>query len=158
MAVDESMFNDVVMDYYVAPSNKRDCECPSGTSRGSVPGCADDVVVSVRLGDGNLDDRDLDDVCWNGTACMAGTASASIMTEALTGVSSDEAHETVQRIRGFMKDRSASINAEGVLAEMQVLGGYRSNPVRVKCVLLPWEALDEALTLAETKHATPARR
>src|SRR5690349_25147060 len=99
MAVDESMFNDVVMDYYVAPSNKGDCECASGTSRGSVPGCADDVVVSVRIGDGNLDDRDLDDVCWNGTAWMAGTASASIMTEVLIGQLLDAAHAADKRIR-----------------------------------------------------------
>ena len=141
------MFNDVVMDHNVSPRNKHDCACPDGASRGTVPGCADDVVVAVRLGD-----EALDEVCWNGTACSAGTASASIMTEAVSGDDPAVAHKKVEMIRQFMRDRNVSVEEDDALSEMEALGGYRTNPVRVKCVLLPWEALDEALSLAEKKR------
>ena len=146
MSLGASLFNDIVMDHNVAPRNKRKAESPDGFSRGTVPGCSDDVVVEVQLGE-----HELSDVCWHGQACSAGTASASIMTEAVQGDGPDQVHQKVEMIRKFMRDRGASVEDDEALAEMEALGGYRTNPVRVKCVLLPWEALDEALKNAEGK-------
>ena len=37
------------------------------------------------------------------------------------------------------------------LGDLESLEGIRRYPVRIKCALLAWEALDEALTLAEGK-------
>jgi NifU-like protein involved in Fe-S cluster formation len=74
------------------------------------------------------------------------------MTEAVSGSDPGVAHRKVEAIRRFMRDRSVSVEDDDALYEMEALGGYRTNPVRVKCVMLPWEALDEALTLAEKKR------
>ena len=145
------LYHDIILEHFEFPRNKGACTCPDASSRGANAMCGDDLLVSLRL-NGAADA--LEAVCWDGHACAIGEASASMMTEAVTGQDKDGARRWVQAVRGLVTGRQDGPAADLELGDLEALEGIRQYPVRIKCALLAWEALDEALSLAE--RARPA--
>ena len=153
------LYHDIILEHYEFPRNKGACTCPDASSRGANAMCGDDLLVSLRL-NGAADA--LEEVCWDGHACAIGEASASMMTEAVTGQGKDGARRWVQAVRGLVTGRQDEPTGDLELGDLEALEGIRQYPVRIKCALLAWEALDEALSLAERARpadsAAPAAR
>jgi nitrogen fixation NifU-like protein len=150
------LYHDIILEHYEYPRHKGECSCPDATARGANAMCGDDLRVSLRL-----DPRatTLEEVCWEGHACAIGEASASMMAEAVSGQPKDEARRWVKTVRGLVTGRPQEMAPDLELGDLESLEGIKRYPVRVKCALLAWEALDEALGIAERKRAAaPAER
>jgi nitrogen fixation NifU-like protein len=143
------LYHDIILEHYEYPRNKGEIERPDATSRGANAMCGDDLAVAVRLGDAG---EDVEEVGWTGHACAIGEASASMMTEAVKGGARDDARRWVKTVRGLVTNRPGDVDPQIELGDLESLEGIKNYPVRVKCALLAWEALDEALTLAEKKR------
>jgi len=150
MSTQNPLYHDIILEHYEYPRNKGMCSGADATSRGANAMCGDDLRVSLRLDD---DAAALEEVCWDGHACAIGEASASMMTEAVTGRPKEEARRWVRTVRGFVTGREDEVAPDLELGDLEALEGIRQYPVRIKCALLAWEALDEALGLAERKRA-----
>ncbi len=148
MALDE-LYKEVILDHYKNPRNKR--EIPDAALRYSKnnPLCGDEITVFV-----NEDDGTIVDVSFVGQGCSISQSSASMMTEAVAGKSRDEADERIGAFRGMM---AGEVEAdEDAFGELVALKGVVKYPVRVKCAVLAWDVLQEALAGAgEAEGAAP---
>ncbi len=148
MALDE-LYKEVILDHYKNPRNKR--EIPDAALRYSKnnPLCGDEITVFVDEDDGTIVD-----VSFVGQGCSISQSSASMMTEAVAGKSRDEADERIGAFRGMM---AGEVEAdEDAFGELVALKGVVKYPVRVKCAVLAWDVLQEALAGAgEAEGAAP---
>ena len=145
MTTANPLYHDIILEHYEYPRNKGLLADADATSRGDNPTCGDDLFVSVKVAC-----DDCPRVGWDGHACAIGEASASMMAEVVEGKGSAEARRWIQTVRGLLTGRGEVSRTE--LGDVEALEGIRKYPVRIKCALLAWEALDEALTIAEGKN------
>ncbi len=134
----EGIYKDVLMDHYRNPRNRGELDDADVVCRGSNPRCGDDIEVGVRF-DGDC----LAKVGFRGRGCAICLASASMMTEAVTGTDRERAQEMCDDLRHWM---ASADDAWGRLPDtLRALASARSHPARRRCVLLAWEALEDAL-------------
>ena len=137
MALDE-LYKEVILDHYKNPRNKR--EIPDAALRCSKnnPLCGDEITVFV-----NEDDGTISDVAFVGQGCSISQSSASMMTEAAAGKTREEVEQRIGAFRGMM---AGEVEAdEDAFGELVALKGVVKYPVRVKCAVLAWDVLQEAL-------------
>ncbi len=100
------------------------------------PLCGDEVTVYAAFyGD------TVSEVRFTGRGCSISQASASMMTERLTGKSREEAEA---EIAGF-KSRMTGDGEFSDTEELAALGGVIRYPSRIRCATLAWTAFEEGL-------------
>lgn len=118
------------------------------------PVCGDEVTLRLRLGPGEGGERVLADVSYDAAGCSISQASASVMVEALTGRSAAEAvraytvfHDIVTTRGTTSLDPLDGVDPElaEALGDAPAFAGVAKYPARVKCALLGWTALRQAL-------------
>ena len=137
MALDE-LYKEVILDHYKNPRNKR--EMPGAVLQCSKnnPLCGDEITVFV-----NEDGTIVTDVSFVGQGCSISQSSASMMTETVAGKTRDEVEERIGAFRGMM---AGEVEAdEDAFGELVALRGVVKYPVRVKCAVLAWDVLQDAL-------------
>jgi nitrogen fixation protein NifU and related proteins len=132
----EDLYREIILDHYRSPRNKRRGVEGAVSVKHDNPLCGDELFLSVDVQDGSLSD-----VAFDGKGCSISQASASMMTEAVTGHSVEEALELAETIRLMMHGESP----DGDLGDLMALEGVAKFPVRVKCALLAWMALKDVL-------------
>ena len=106
---------------------------------GDNPVCGDEIHLGVKFdADGGLQD-----IKFTGHGCAISQASASLMTMKLRGKSRDQATEMFRAFHDLVTEERAE--APKMLGDLQVMQGVRKFPQRVKCAILPWRALEQAL-------------
>ena len=147
MSLDD-LYKEVILDHYQNPRNRGQLDKPDVATRGHNPLCGDEVILSVKLNG----DR-IDDIAFSGRGCSISQASASMMTEGVKGHPLDVARELMAGFREMMTGSGAT-DGLGGNEDMEALQGVKKFPVRVKCALLPWTALEEVIdTLQGAKSA-----
>jgi nitrogen fixation NifU-like protein len=112
---------------------------PSVRVHGHNPLCGDEVDIMLKMEGGRVAD-----VMFSGRGCSISQASASMMTEGVKGLADEDADELVGGFREMMVG-SGSLDGLHGNEELEALQGVKKYPVRVKCAMLPWNALREAL-------------
>jgi nitrogen fixation protein NifU and related proteins len=135
----DDLYKDVILDHYQHPRNRGQLENPDVATRGHNPLCGDEVILGVKLSG----DR-IDDIAFGGRGCSISQASASMMTEGVKGRPIDEARALMAGFREMMTGSGAT-DGLGENEDMAALQGVKRFPVRVKCALLPWTALEEVI-------------
>ena len=132
-----SLYQEVILDHYKRPRNFGAVDPQSASAEGYNPLCGDQVSVSLRM-NGDV----VEDVAFEGVGCAISTASASLMTEAVKGKTREEASRIFDDFRKLV---TGDEPPEGDLGKLEILGGVRDYPVRIKCAVLAWHALKSAL-------------
>lgn len=114
------------------------------------PTCGDEVTVRVHVS-GAGSDAVLEDVSYDALGCSISVASASIMAQEITGHELHEAAKTYAAVRAMLTSKGADQGDEAVIGDGVALAGVARYPARVKCALLGWMALEDAL--AQAGHA-----
>ncbi len=140
------MYQDGLLAHHRAPHNRRVIETPTAVGARKNPVCGDEIMVMVVLDVGV--GRDIvGDVAFTGRGCSIATASASMMTDAVTGLAVSEALAVADAVDRMLHASGADASAESVLPEaLTPLLGVAPFPGRHGCAMLPWQALREALT------------
>jgi nitrogen fixation NifU-like protein len=126
----------VLLDHVKRPRNFGRLERPDRVAKGDNPLCGDNITVHL-----DLEGDRIADVRFEGSGCAISTASASMMTEAVTGKTVAEAQALFDGVVGMLT-QGGDPKAAGKLV---VLEGVRDYPVRVKCATLAWHTLKAAL-------------
>jgi nitrogen fixation NifU-like protein len=134
------LYERMILDHQKRPRNFRAIE-RGQAAEGHNPLCGDRLTVYLRV----EGDR-IVDASFLGTGCAIATASASMMTELVTGRTVGEADALFADVRRLLT--SAPEAPVDDLGAITALAGVRRFPSRVKCATLAWEAL-----LAATSHA-----
>jgi nitrogen fixation NifU-like protein len=142
----EDLYREIILDHYRSPRNKRRGVEGAIAVKHDNPLCGDELHLAVDVQDGELSD-----VAFDGKGCSISQASASMMTEAVQGKTVKDALGLTETIRLMMHGTSPSED----LGDLMALEGVAKFPVRVKCALLAWMALKDALTQngQEASHA-----
>ena len=141
----EELYRDVILDHYRKPRHPGEIENADATVEGVNPSCGDELLLTLRW-DGDT----VADAAISGTGCSISQASASMMTDAIIGMTDDEVRELVSRIKAMMtiEEGDPGIDPErpgAALGDIEALQGVRKFPVRIKCADLAWTALQEVL-------------
>jgi nitrogen fixation NifU-like protein len=112
-----------VLEHFRRPRNQRSLEHPTATREGFNPLCGDRVRIEIEVADATITSA-----AFTANACAICTASASLLTE---------------RVRGLTLDRASQVtDAEAVAAlDTEIPAG------RMLCAILPLRTLREALAM-----------
>ena len=132
------LYRDVIVDHNRHPRNFGRLPQPSHTAEGNNPLCGDQLTLTVLM-DGDV----VRDVRFDGHGCAISTASASLMTEALKGLSASDAKALFASFHAMLTGEQQATDA--ALGKLEVLAGVREFPTRIKCATLAWHALLAAL-------------
>lgn len=147
MSVDlHALYQEVVLDHNRHPRNFRAMQ-GGRKAEGFNRICGDRVTVHLRV------EADvIRDACFQGSGCAIVKASASLMTEHIRDLTLADAAALVERLRRTLSaPPGAPIDDLGALG---ALTGVRLFPIRIKCAVLPWEALLAALSARDEVVST----
>jgi nitrogen fixation NifU-like protein len=130
------LYQEVILDHNRRPRNFGPLPAANRRAEGHNPLCGDRVTVYLDVEGGRIRD-----VSFEGAGCAISTASASLMTEALKGLSLEEARTL---FHGFHELVTKGDEGED-LGKLAVFTGVREYPMRVKCATLAWHTLMAAL-------------
>lgn len=134
----DDLYREVILDHYRRPRGREPLTCPDVENEGLNPTCGDEVKIAVKF-DG---DR-VKDVSVTGRGCAISTAAGSMLAEVLPGKSREEVEELTGLVKRMMHEDVDLSSLE--IGDLDALAGVRQFPVRVKCALLAWVTLAEAL-------------
>lgn len=146
------LYQDVIFDHYRKPRHFGHLVHPDRVAQGHNPLCGDRIALELTLGDGDT----IRDMAFSGEGCAISTASASLLTEAVIGMRIDEA----LILFGLMHDalvEGATLDSAAV-GKLAALEGVKQFPARVKCAMLAWRTLHNALTQQADIASTEAEQ
>jgi nitrogen fixation NifU-like protein len=134
----EELYKEVILDHYRTPRNKGHLDPHDVALERNNPLCGDELELFLKF-----DGEKLGEIAFDGKGCSISLASASMMTEKVKGLSVKDAGEMAETIKRMMAGEE-----EGdpeILGDLVSLKGVVKYPVRIKCALLGWNTLLEAL-------------
>jgi nitrogen fixation NifU-like protein len=148
MSLDD-LYKEVILDHYKNPRNKRELpEAELSCSRNN-PLCGDEITVYAHVADGAVAD-----VAFQGQGCSISQSSASMLTEAVKGKPVSDALHLTADFRGMMAGDVEP--SEDEFGDLVALKGVVKYPIRIKCAVLAWDVLQEALAGAGEATASAA--
>ena len=136
----DDLYQDIILSHNKRPRNFGELDPHSHEAEGYNPLCGDRFKIYVQK-TGDL----IESVHFTGEGCAISKASASIMTEAVKGLSIKELEEKVAEALELLTGKEEPDVAPFDLGEMAALIGVRKFPPRVKCATLGWHTLEAAL-------------
>ena len=133
------LYQDIILEHSKRPRNYRTLEAANRKAEGFNPLCGDHFTVYLEIGDGQIRD-----ISFQGSGCAISKASASMMTQALKGKSTEEAEELFQKFHHVVTGKNGTESRDD-LGKLEAFAGVSEYPVRVKCATLAWHALRAAL-------------
>lgn len=139
----------IILEHSRRPRHR--CGCAGATHRAHTenPNCGDEVEVQLRL----AADGRIAEATFLGQGCALSQASASLLTVKLRGLSRAEALGRASLVRRLLAGEPVAAADLDTLGDLRALRGARLYPQRVRCALLAWQALEQALG-AEPERAT----
>ncbi|MQB00832.1 MAG: SUF system NifU family Fe-S cluster assembly protein [Actinobacteria bacterium] len=134
----EELYKEVILDHYRAPRNKGRLDPHDVALERNNPLCGDEIELFVKFaGD------DVEGIAFEGKGCSISQASASMMTEKVQGLPAKDAQLVAESIKRMMAgEEEGDVETLGDLISLKGVVKY---PVRIKCALLGWNTLLEAL-------------
>lgn len=128
-----------------------------GISHQVNPTCGDEITLRVDV------DRSgavpvVEDVRWEGQGCSISQASASVLRDLVVGEDLATVDGLAASFRELMNSRGAGLaddEAADALGDALAFTGVAKYPARIKCALLGWAALADALILSGAREDAP---
>jgi len=150
MAVLEDLYRDTILKHYQSPSHRGRLADADAEAFNMNPLCGDEMRITARIEDGSIAD-----VAFEARGCSISQASADMMADVVKGQALGSATEIADSFKSMMAQTDdGRSDSFGDLAALQHVKRY---PVRVKCALLPWNTLVEAIRAYESDRATVTR-
>ena len=140
----KELYQDIILEHGKSPRNFGKCEKYTHEAKGHNPLCGDQVHVFLKLNN----EKNVDNVTFQGSGCAISIASTSIMTELVKGKSLEVAKKMVVDFLNMIKNtqefKSNYLNEDQKIKIMS-LSGVKQYPMRVKCATLGWHTLTSAI-------------
>lgn len=141
----DDLYQELILDHYRRRRNEGTLDDPTVAVDQNNPLCGDQVHLELRIADGRVTE-----LAHTGDGCSISQASISMMSEAVSGRSIEEALGLVEHFRQVM--HGAEEPDEDRLGDAIALQGVAKYPVRIKCALLGWTAVKEAILTWQHDH------
>ena len=138
----DDLYREVILDHYRSPRNRQTLDTADIEARGFNPFCGDEVLLQLKLDDAGL----VGEISQSGHGCSISQASASILSDLVRGKSLEEGQKLSWAFREMMRGEELSNEQLDAMGDLEALQGVRKFPIRIKCALLPWAALDDGVS------------
>lgn len=134
------LYNEIIIENSRASWNRHHVDGATVSLEGVNPSCGDELVLELRIEDGVVEDAG-----FVGDGCAISQASASMMIDLIRRKTVEEAKRTMEAFLAMIKGETLSEDALEALEDAAALQGVSHMPARVKCAVLAWHTLEEAL-------------
>ncbi len=134
------LYQQVILDHCKKPRNFHALDGANREGQGYNPLCGDNYKVFLKM-----NGEQVEDAAFQGSGCCISKASASLLTDAIKGMSRTEVKALFDKVHELITTGKG--DAEGV-GKLAVFAGVHKFPSRVKCAILSWHA---ALSAVEGK-------
>jgi nitrogen fixation protein NifU and related proteins len=139
----ESLYQEIILDHYKRPKNKVLQDKYSVEVHHNNPSCGDEVTLRVQV-----ENQIVTELSWDGVGCSISQASSSVMSELTQGIPVEKALLLEESFLELMQGKGEVVADEEELEDAIAFSGVARYPARVKCALLGWMALKDALLRA----------
>lgn len=139
----ESLYQEIILDHYKRPKNKVLQDKYSVEVHHNNPSCGDEVTLRVQV-----ENQIVTQLSWDGVGCSISQASSSVMSELTQGIPVEKALQLEESFLELMQGKGQVTADEEELEDAIAFSGVARYPARVKCALLGWMALKDALLRA----------
>jgi nitrogen fixation NifU-like protein len=139
----ESLYQEIILDHYKRPKNKVLQDKYSVEVHHNNPSCGDEVTLRVQV-----ENQIVTQLSWDGVGCSISQASSSVMSELTQGIPVEKALQLEESFLELMQGKGEVVADEEELEDAIAFSGVARYPARVKCALLGWMALKDALLRA----------
>ena len=136
----DELYHDAILDHRRNPRNHAVLDTPDASARAVNPFCGDEVDIQLVFSDGRVSG-----VGVQAVGCSINRSTASMLSEAVMGETSAEVSHLAASFEGMMNGAYLSPSDAATMRDLPTLSSVREYPVRIKCALLPWSALEDAL-------------
>ena len=133
-----SLYQQLILEHFRTPRNKGEMDDPTVEVHMRNPTCGDEIKLMMRVEDGVIAE-----VKHSGQGCSISQSAVSMMTELVKGKPIEEALAVAGRFTEMMHG-DADAAKDRSLGNLRALAGVAKFPVRVKCALLGFDALQES--------------
>ena len=142
------LYRELILDHARSPRHFGKLDGATHTADGINPLCGDKLKLYFRLDS----DEEISDAFFEGSGCAISVASASLLTETVTGMTVAEATRFFHAVTDSLSGRNVTTSID--LGKMRALQGVKEFPSRVKCATLAWHAMNAALTQSNKSATT----
>ncbi len=139
------LYRELILDHARSPRHFGKLANATHSAEGINPLCGDKLKMYFRI-DG---DNCISDARFEGSGCAISVASASLLTDTVIGLNTDDALKyfsaLVERLAGRQDSENDDTDAGINLGKLRALEGVKEFPSRVKCATLAWHALNSAI-------------
>ena len=133
------LYTQIITENSRSTANRHPVAGATHSLEGVNPSCGDDITLQLRIADGVIQDAG-----FIGSGCAISQASASLMIDLVKGRKVTDAKRLIglyfQMIKGKLTPEELD-----ELEDAAALQGIAHVPARVKCAVLAWHTLEEAL-------------
>jgi len=142
--MDENLRREIILDNFTNPQNRETVTDSNYIYVNSNnESCIDNIDLWIKI-----EEDIITDIKFNGEACAISTASTSIMTTKLTGLTIEEAKQFIQNFSGMINEENYDRN---LMEEALVFDEIYKQANRKTCALLPYNGILKALEKYEKK-------
>lgn len=134
------IYTEVIAEHSRSARNKREIAQPDFVLEGVNPNCGDELAIAVKFSGTTIED-----IAFTGSGCAISQASASIMADLLRGKSLEEAQSLTTLFLSMIKREITEDASLEALEEAAALKNISNMPARVKCAVLAWHTIQEAI-------------
>lgn len=146
----QDLYRELILDHSRSPRHFGRLHSATHTADGINPLCGDKLKLYLRINDAGT----IESSSFEGSGCAISIASASLMTEAITGLPVTQAAAAFEAVTQRLTTGDGPLSDNASLEKLRALDGVRRFPSRVKCATLAWQALHFALNDDTTTPAT----
>ncbi len=138
----DDMYRDIIMEHYRFPRGSKKIQHVDLVNEGKNPACGDEIEIKVEMKDNKVEN-----VMVHCAGCAISVASGSMLAEIVKGKSLSEVKKIAGIVRALLKGEEIDENID--LGDLEALKGVKQFPVRIKCALLSWTTLVDAIDARE---------
>ena len=136
----KGLYREVILDYANPPHNKGKLTNSTNAMTLHNPTCGDTINLQIEVANGKVKD-----IAYTGDGCTISQASASMMTDAVKGKTTEEALEMAKIFSDMAINKQHSEEDLEKLGDARILTSIMEFPAQIKCATLSWWALQRSL-------------
>jgi nitrogen fixation NifU-like protein len=134
----DDLYREVILDHHRHPRGREPLVNPDVEAEGQNPSCGDEVTLQL-----NFDGETISEVGVLARGCAISTSSGSMLADLIEGRTAGEAARIAEAFRQVLHGKEFPADVD--LGDLEALEGVQKFPVRIKCAVLPWVTLLDAV-------------
>jgi nitrogen fixation protein NifU and related proteins len=136
----KALYQEIILDHNRNPRNFKKMENASCSVDGYNPLCGDHYTIFLKM-----EHEVIAEISFQGSGCAISKASASVMSTVLKGKTRKEAELLFEQFHHLVRGENKSEKSVEELGKLAAFAGVSEFPARVKCAILPWHTMKNAL-------------